>query len=430
MGLTSDTAPGQQQESPPVQAAPLAPVLRLYPALTNPAFRLLWLGMLPATLAWQMSMIVNGYAAFVLSGSATVLGVVSIATGLPMIPFALVGGVVADRLSRRTVLLGTQGTFVVATGAIAALSLAGWLQVWHLVAYALFQGVAISFNVPARQSFIAELVGPQLVRNAIALNNAGMNCCRIAGPALAGALQAAPAVGVAGALVAMAAMYVVVVAALLGLPARAETSAPAAEHAGGWAEMLEGLRYIQGSPVLLALMGLALVPLCFGLPYQTLMPLFAEEVFAVGAGGLGALMTANGLGALAGSLAVAAVSGYSRPGVLQLRLGVGFGLALVGFGLAPAFPIALACLAVVGFTSAAYSALNNSLVMAHTEPRLYGRVMSVYLLTFAVMPIGSLPAAWLADHVGGPATVVGGGLAVAVLVVGVAILYRPYRQIR
>jgi MFS family permease len=387
--------------------------------------------MLPSTLAWQLNAVASGYAAFVLSDSATTLGIVSIASGLPVLALSLVGGVVADRFPRRTVLLLAQSTFAVATGAVAAAALAGRLQVWHLVALGLVQGVAMSFNIPARQAYIAELVGPHLLRNAVALNNAGMNGCRIVGPALAGALLAMPVIGIGGVFGLMTAMYAAVLLSLLQLPARSAADEKAERPAsGGWEQLVEGLAYIRGSPVLLALMGLACVPLLFGLPYLTLLPLFAERVFDVGAAGLGALSAAAGIGGLAGSLTVATISNHSRPAALQLGFGVGFGLALIAFGFAPAFPVAIVALAIAGFTSAAYGSLNNTLVMGNTEPRLFGRVMSVYLMTYAVMPIASFPAAWLADHIGGPATVAGGGLVIVAAVVGVAALYPPYRHIR
>ncbi|HZU06344.1 MAG TPA: MFS transporter [Chloroflexota bacterium] len=423
-GLGPEAAPAQ----PPAAAGPAAVLLRLYPALGLPTFRLFWLGMLPSTLAWQMAMVATGYAAFVLTDSATMLGVVSLAVGLPMLLFSLVGGVAADRFPRRTVLLLTQSVFAIATGAVALLSLAGRLSVWHLVVLSLIQGTVVSFNMPARQAYIAELVGARLLRNAVALNNAGLNFSRIAGPALAGALLALPAVGIGGVFLVMTVMYGVVIACLWRLPASGAEGRRRSE--GGWAELQAGLGYIRRSPVLVALLALAVVPLFFGLPYQTLMPVFAERVFAVGAAGLGVLMTASGLGALGGALAVAALANSSRPAVLQLGCGLAFGLSLVAFALAPVFPVAVALLVVVGFASAAYTALNNTLLLSNATPQFYGRVMSVYMLTFAVMPIATLPAAWLADHVGGRATIGAGGVVVAAVVAGVAALYPPYRHIR
>jgi hypothetical protein len=274
------------------------------------------------------------------------------------------------------------------------------------------------------------------MRNAVAINNAGLNFCRVAGPALAGVLLAVPTIGAGGVFLVMTVMYGLVLASLLRLPGgRSIAETPPARQAkrpdtGGLAQLLEGLGYIRSSSVLLALLGMGFLALFFGMPFQTLLPLFAEHVFAVGAGGLGLLMAATGLGALAGSLAVAALSNSPRPARLQLGFGIGFGLALVGFALAPTFPVALAALVAVGFCSSAYSALNNTLVMSNTEPRLYGRVMSVYLLTFATMPLGAFPMAFLADHVGGRPVVAAAGLIVAAAVAGIALLYPAYRRIR
>ena len=406
-------------------------ILRLYPALSLPHYRRLWLGTLPATLAWQMSVVATGYAALTISGSATVLGLVSGAVGLPMLLFSLVGGVVADRLPRRMVLLMTQSLLGLSALILASLVAGGWLQVWHLVALGLVQGVAFSFNMPARQAYMAELVSPHLLRNAVGLNNAGVNFCRIAGPALGGGLLSLPFVGIGGVFAVMTAMYLVVIATLLSLPhATGRPSRPAEPGSSGLEQLLEGLRYLRGSSTLLSLLGLAFLTVFFGMPYQQLMPVFSERVFMVGAAGLGVLMAATGIGSLAGSLTVAALGGIRQPARLQLFLGVGFGLSLVAFALAPVYWLAVALLTLVGFTSSSYTTLNSTLIMSNTEPRLYGRVMSVYLLTFAMTPIAALPLAWMAEHVGGRPTVVSAGLVVALAVLAVAIFYPAYRRIR
>jgi MFS family permease len=355
-----------------------------------------------------------------------------VATGLPVVLFSLVGGVVADWLPRRAVLIATQTGFGAASAALAVLTFLGRLEIWHLAAIGFVQGLAVAFNMPARQAYIAELVGPRLLRNATALNSASMNFSRITGPPLAGGLLAVAAIGPGGVFTLIAAMYGLVALALFRLPASPPTDASdaARRRAGGWADLREGLSYISGSPVLVALLSMAAVPLIFGMTYQPLMPLFAEQVFGVGATGLGVLMAAIGIGALGGSIAVAALSGHSRLSMLQLALGVAFGVALIGFALAPTFPVAVLLLALVGFASSGYVALNTSLMVSHTEPRLYGRVMSVYLLTFAIMPVAALPVAWLADQIGGRATVAAGGALVAATVAAIGILYPPARHIR
>ncbi len=412
-----------------VEAPPRAFPLRLYPALGVRAYRQLWLGMLPATLAWQMNIVVTGYAAFQLSGSATALGLTSSAQGLPMLLLALIGGVVADRLPRRTILMCTQSLLGLSNLMVSVLALSHLLQVWHLVIFGLLQGTAIAFNMPARQAYIGHLMEGRLLRNAVALNSAGMNACRLLGPAIAGGLLAVPGVGVAGAYCVMTAMYAAVVASLIGLPDDSRTRQPGESRPPGWTELLEGVRYVGSEKVVRALLGLAVVILFFGQPFQQIMPVFSERIFHVGPGGLGALMTCFGVGAITGAVSVASFSQSSRPALLQLIFGTTFGLCLAVFALAPSFAMALAALVLVGFNLAAYNALNNTMIMGNTEPRFYGRVMSIYQLTFAVSPFGALPLAWGVEHIGAPFSIAGAGLIVAATVILVAVLYPPYRHI-
>jgi MFS family permease len=391
-------------------------------------FQLLLGGSVASTMAYFASTVAAGYAAFQLTGAATMLGLMSLALGAPLLLFALVGGVVADRLPRRRVLLASQSVLGGCAAIIAALALLDALVPWHLVAVGLGQGTAFAFNVPSRQALVTDLVGPARLRSAVALNTTATNACRIAGPALAGVLLGLPGVGVPGVFAVVAVMYAAGIALVAAIRVAPASSDPRRGSAFG--QLVEGLAYVRSSPVLVALLALAVVPPFFGLPYQMLLPLFSETVFGVGAAGLGLLTAASGAGALAGSLAVAALAESPRPAVLQLGLGVGFGLALVAFGAAPSFAVAVVLLAVAGFASSAYTALNNTLVMANSEPRLHGRVMSVYLLTLGVTPVAAFPMSWLADRVGGPAAVALGGAVVATVVASVALLYPPYRRIR
>ena len=428
---TRSAAAEVDKPRPAASAESASPLVRLYPALAHPSFVLLWLGMMPATLAVMMNQVVAPYAAFTLSGSAAVLGLVSLAQGLPMLLLSLVGGVVADRLPRRLVLIGSQTTLGLGAAALAVLGLVGLLEVWHVVAASFLQGAAFAFNMPARQAFIAELVPRARLANAAALINAGQNFCRVAGPALGGVLLAIPRVGIGGAFLAMAAMYVAALATLFRLPSgsRHPSDANATGRTGGAEHLLEGLRHVRSSPSIMALIGINLVVVVLGMPYQTLMPVVAERVFGVGAQGLGLLMAGSGAGALAGSLVVASVSRLPRPGLLQLGLAIALGIALIGFSLSRSFPVAIGLLVVVGFLFSSFSALNNTLLMANTEPRLTGRVMSMYLLTWGAMPAGALPLTWIADRAGAPTALALAGAIIALVVAGVALLHPPAHRI-
>jgi MFS family permease len=382
--------------------APLGAALRL------PAFRLLWLSLLPGTLGMMMASVAFGYVAYQLSGSTATLAIVNAGWGLPMVLLSPAAGVVADRFPRRNVLLLTQGLVGLTAVAAWILIATGTIQVWHLFLVTLAQGTAFAFNIPARQALIAELVGPKELANALALYNAGLNFNRVAGPAIGGALLTLPAMGASGVFAVMSGLYLLVLVLLQRIPAtrlpvRSELRTGTTRTRSALStlgQMSVGLRYVAERPALRALMLLAFLPLLFAGPYQSLMPAVAARVFHVDAAGLGALLTANGLGALCGSLVLAALSGRLPLARLQSVAGLLLGGGLVAFALCGAFGPALGLIAVVGGASAVYTAVNNTLLIGTTPPEYHGRVMGVYMMTFATMPLAGLPTAWLADQIG------------------------------
>ena len=399
-----------------------------FAALGNRDYRLLWLGTLGSFTAMQMQQVARGYLAYELSGSAMVLGVVGLSFGLPQLVFSLVGGVVADRVAKRNLLLVTQAATGLVALATAVLVATDLITIWQLVVLGVLQGTIFSFNMPTRQAFLAELVGPEEMMNAVALNNAGMNVTRIFGPALAGFLIAVPFIGLSNVFGFMAACYLLPVLMLFQIrPRYAGVGRPKAPMLQ---EFAAGMRYIRRHEVLGMLLLLGLVPIILGFPYQMLLPVFASDaVHGVGARGLGLMSACTGLGALVGALVVATATGLRRRGRLQLAAGAAFGISLLGFGLAPSFPLALLALAVVGFSGSVYQSLNSTLIMTSSEPAYYGRVMSVNLMGFSLMPIASLPMGLVADHLGAPRTVLLCGVAVTLFVVAVASFARSYRRI-
>jgi MFS family permease len=368
-----------------------------------------------------MSTVASSYAALTISGSATAMGLAGSAPGISMFLLLMVGGIIADRFNRKAVLLVTQFLLGAAAAAIAVLGFTNRLEVWHLVLLGLIQGVLFAFGGPTRQSFLAELAGPGLLPNAMALFNVGINLSRIVGPAFAGALLSIEGIGVASVFAFMTLIYAAVLPVIVGLPShrRGEAPLPRPASQSGWEQYVGGLRYITGSRRLLELMGLAFAGSLFGLPFQQLMPVFSERVFDVGAPGLGMLLSALGIGALIGSLAVGPFAASAKADWLQNATGLGFGGLLVLFGLAPGFISAIVLVFFAGAVSAAFIALNNALILAHTDRAYFGRVVAIYGMTFALMPIASLPLAWLSDQIGARATVVAEGLVLtlAVLIV-------------
>jgi MFS family permease len=434
---TSTVAPVDAVQSPHAGIAPaegtteqtasLAWWQRTFESLKERNFRLLWLGMLPSTLAMQMGMVANGYLAYDLTGSAAAVGFVTLGFGIPMLFLSLVGGVVADRFSKRQILLVTQSVVGSAAVILATLVLSDVIRIWHMTLVAFMMGTAFAFNMPARQSYVAELVGRERLTNAVALNNTGMNMARVVGPSIAGALIGIAFIGIGGVYILMALMYVIVITSIYRLPDRGVQ--PTTGKRRGLDSLVDGLKYIRHSPVLSALMLLAFAPTLLGMSYQALMPVFAEDVFAVGPSGLGLLMTVNGIGALVGSLGVATFGNFRRRGLLQIGLGVTFGLSIAIFAFSQSILVAFPALVVIGAASAAYMALNMSLVMEYAEPAFHGRVMSINMMTFSLMPLSVVPTGFLVDIFGAPTVIGCAGLLLMTIVAGYGLLHPSYRNV-
>jgi predicted MFS family arabinose efflux permease len=295
-----------------------------------------------------------------------------------------------------------------------------------LVALGVGQGVVWSFAVPARMAMLPELVTDEELTNALALNNAAMNGTRILGPSLAGGLIAVPLFGMSGVFYVMVLLYVVVALTLLPIP---RSKPPVRQRGPLWEEMGVGLRYMSGRRMLIVLMLMGFVPILLGMSYAALLPVFAKDVHDVGSLGFGLMGTFTGAGAIVGSLVIAYFSQHPHQAALQLVLGVGFGLSLFVFAEAPSFAVALVALSFVGFTFNSYMTLNNSLIFTQVEPGFYGRVMSVYMLSWSLMPLTTLPMTALADAIGPQTTVGAAGLIISAFVAGVAVLYPGYRGI-
>lgn len=388
--------------------------LTLYPSLVVRGYRRLWMGMVPYHFAFQLSVITTGYAAVTLSDSALAVGLVVGAWGLPILIVPPLGGVAADRFSRRRTMLIGQVVLGVSMLTSGALALGGILAPWHLVILGLVQGTTYSFFAPARTAYTANAVERGLIPNAIAAYSLSDYSAAVLGPAVGGFLLSLPSVGFGWAYVLIAALHAIILAILLPLPE--QTPVRHDPEDGAWQRILEGLRYVRTTPPLPKTIALGAVVMLLGMPYLQLMPVFAGRVFVVGSAGLGLLLTASGLGAVAGALVAARIRGDRQVVRWQAHLGVGFAVAVILFAGSPGFPVVLVTAALAGFASSAFAIVNYSLVITRTEPRLYGRVASIYQLTFALGPLGAVPVAALADQVGARAAVgLGGAVLIAVV---------------
>jgi MFS family permease len=419
---------------------PQSAVRRVFGALgDNEHYRSYWVGNQANTLVMQMQMVANGYLAFTLTGSATALGVVAFASSLPMLVFSPAGGLLADRMQKRKLLLWIQAAQCVISLAIGLLVLFNRIEYWHLVASGALQGVSFAVMMPTRQSWIPQLVKRVDLTSALALNNAGMNASRVIGPSLAGILIAVPWFGVTGVYMVRVVAFGWVLYTLLQIPIKGEPELSQERHVGfeRWRELgmqlTSGMRYIWHHETLLSLFMFAVVTMLLGQSYQQLLPAYALGVFNVGPEGQGVMQTVVGVGALVGSLTMAYLSRNPNRAKIQAYTGTALGGALALFGVCAAFHqflFALVALFLVGLTLDFNATINQTLIMLNTDRALYGRVMSVYMMTFALSGFSASGSGYLMDNVGGAVTMLLQGILLAIFVVLMATFNRGYRSIR
>ena len=404
---------------------------RLFGALAqNPFYRTYWFGNQASTLMMMMQGVAQGYLAYTLTNSAAALGFVGLAQGLPQLLLAPVGGVVADRYAKRNVLIVVQVVLCLSSLAIGILISLNLIAYWHLVVTGCIQGGCFAFLMPTRQSWIPSLVSKEDLPNAIALNNAGLNASRIMGPAIGGLLIAVPWIGVNGIYYMRVAAFAWVLYSLLQIPILGIADS---KHVRKFRdELTAGLRFIYAHETLLPLFTLALVTLLLGSSYQMLLPAFALATFGLQSEGLGFMMAAVGIGALCGSLSMAYFSGSKHKGRIQAIAGVSLGVSLLLFGFVSGLHLygaALVTLIFVGLSNDFYSTINNTLIMLNTDKALYGRVMSVYMMTWSLAPLSAAPFGLLMDKIGAPPTMIIIGGVLALFVLGMAQFHPGYRRI-
>ncbi len=426
----SSSIPASSLPYPDAPAASIAASgwQRTFSSLSNAHFRLLWISMLFSFTAIQMSFIAQGFLTYDLTGSATSLGVVGLGWGISQVAFTPLGGVAADRLHKRWLIIFSHVIMVVTSLATAVLIQTDQIAVWQIFIMALIGGMVFSFNIPARQAWIPELVGREQLMNAVALNSSAFTATGVIGPALAGILLGVPAVGLTGAYYLMAGCFAATVLLLLRIPSGAPVVRPGRPHP--YRELVDGLAYVRGHPVLPILLLMGFVPIVIGMPYRSFFPVFQERVYGVGESWLGAMGAVAAVGALVGSLGVASLSTSSRRSMLQLVLGLGFGVMLVVFAAASVLPLGLLALLLVGLTSNGYWALNNTMVLGNAHPEYYGRVMSVYMLSWSVSSFAALPEGKLADVLGVQTMVAGAGVLLVVALLAIVTLLPGHRRLR
>lgn len=396
----------------------------MFAALQFRDYRLLWTGNVVTQTGQWMQQVALGWLVLDLTGSATYLGMVGFARGIPMLFMSLPAGVLADRVDRRKLLLVAQLAAACMALVLAVLVVTGLVRPWHVLVTSFLSGTAMAFIFPVRQALAPSLVPRENLANAVALNSAGQNSTRVVGPSLAGVLISL--IGTAGCFFLQAGSLVWAAVLSSLLPKRPRS---AAARASG-SNLRDGLRYISANPTLAALIGLAAAPTVLAMPFQQMLPVFATDVLHTGAAGLGLLMAASGVGALLGSLAYAAVGRLGNEGMALIGSASGFGLALCLFAASSWVPLSFVLVAVASGISAFYMAMNNTLIQMSVSDEMRGRVMAVYLMTWGLMPFGTLPMGALADAFGAPWAVAIGGMASTALVLVIALRIPSLRSLQ
>ncbi len=397
-----------------------------FAALRVPAFRNFFLGQTLSLPGTWMQTVGQGWLVLELTGSGTVLGAVVAAQFVPVLLLAPWGGVLADRVSRRHLLIATQGVMAFCALVLGVLTLAEVVTVPWVMAVAIVFGIATAVDNPTRQSFVPEMVGTELVRNAVSLNSALLNAARAVGPAIAGIVITVAGTGWCFLINAISFSGVLVALALMDVrpPRRRQ------HHGSAGQQLMEGLSHVVRHPRLLwpCLMLLLVGALAWEFPIT--LPLLARETLGGDARTYGWLTSAMGLGAVLGALAVA---WRGRTGLVPIAVSVSvFGTAMLALALAPTFWLAVAALVAVGWGGASFLSTSNATIQLATEDQYRGRVMAMWSLCFiGSTPLGGPVVGAVSEHFApGWAIAVGAAACWLAAVILVAVDRREHLRLR
>jgi MFS family permease len=404
---------------------PAGGLATLAPALQSRDFRLFWLGQIVSTMGTSLQVVAEGYLIYQITNSTFWLGMVNFIGLLPVVPIALLGGVLIDRLPRRRLILATQAGLMLQALIFGLLVISGRIELWHIILLYFLFGSLLAIDHPARRAFLVELVGPDELANAVALNATIYNFSSLVGYALSGLLIAT--IGVGGTMLANAATYTAPLLALsaIRLPdVRHDAVAKKLSTA-----MSEGLLTLWRQPVILAIISLMAVVGGLAWPVFGLMPAYAEDVMGTDAVGLGLLLAAGAFGSVLGTVITARLGGRQRGRALA-AVSLLLPLLVMGVAYAPNMLVAVLSIIGVGLALLVLQSLAITLVQVHIPDRVRGRVMSVYSMLHAGADTGgNMAVGWLAVYLGLPLALALGGLVALVYALGLLLLLSAIRRL-
>jgi MFS family permease len=394
-------------------------------ALRHRNYRLYWFGQLSSVLAQNMEGVAQSWLVLELTNSPLLLGITGLTFATPTIALTLLGGVIADRADRRRIMIISQSASALFFFLIACFVLLEWIALWHVMAAAFLSGCVRAFDRPSRMALLPRMVPREDIANAVAVGGTIWQLNRLVGPAVAGMLIYLIGIGPTYFFCFCASIFAV----FLWLGIRLAPSAESPAAGGVLKYMAEGLNFIRSNQIYYTFIGMIFFNSVFGMSYLILMPVFARNVLHVGSQGFGFLQSAGGAGALLGVILVAWYS-HSRTKGLQSVAGAGvFGLLLVAFALSGSYPLSLILAVALGATSQFYMTHISTILQMNLPDQLRGRVMSIYGLTWELMPVGGIIAGTIAEYAGAPLAVGLGGFMVAAMAVLVAIFMPTIRRL-
>lgn len=395
--------------------------LHTFSSLHNTDYRYLWIGNFFNMTGFWIQLVTVGWLVWELSGSATLVGIAGGLRSIPFIVMGPLGGVLADRLDRRRLLITTQTIMAVIALVFAMLVALHWVRVWHAMVFSFLMGCGFTLNMPVRQSLVANTVPRSDLGNAIALNAMANNATRVVGPAVGGILIVA--FGAAGNFLLQAALYLCMVAIIFPMRVPYRDTASASD-ASALRNLQEGIQYVWGNKTLFGLMMLSFIPALFVMPIFQILPAFTDHVLHAQANVYGYLMAASGLGGLLGSFTMASFGGIVRNGWLGIIALSVASFFVILFSQASQLWTAFVLFPMIAFSMMVFRVNNNTLVQTMAPDELRGRVMSIYQLDQAMAPLGSFVLGACADVFSTTAAMAGSGI------LGLAVMFTVMASVK
>ena len=388
----------------------------VFSALHVRDFRWLWIGSVAASFSMNMQMVARGWLVYTLTSSALDLAWVTLSFMLPMVVFSLWGGVLADRLPKKRVIAASQGLNCLATLALGLIIFTGHVTFWHFIWFGAFNGMVLALSVPARQAIVPELVEERLIFAGMGLSNTSWNVARILGPAFAGFLIAWVAAGDTTSTRGVGIVYFIItglylLAAVTTLLISAPPRIKPRDAKSPLEDIADGMRYVRANRPIFGLILLSIVPFMFGMPVNTLLPAFNEDILGGGPEDLGLLMSAIGVGAIGGSLMLATMGGLRHKGAWLVATCLVWGATTVAVGLSTTVLMASLMGALFGWVSAWNMSLNRGLLQVQVSDTMRGRVMSIDMMSHGLMPLGIIPIGIIAERYDIAIALISAGLA-------------------